>query len=341
MNKYWHQRTRLLSKGTITPSPSFKVKVKGEETEVEFDLDDRDIAERWYSVSPEIISRAMSGYLVHLCKVRREEEGRSDSDNGTITNKLLLVAPALTPPSQQQSPPSPPSPSSPPPLPIYVDPFCGVGQDTISLSKSLTSPPTPHLILTCDMDLNCLLTTSKNLALHNVSRDTVALVWCNSLALLSEITTNFDCSLPPTCTTSEGYKMFKLGPSPLTTSCKNHKSIWSGIPEVSLSPGVSNVLEGVFLSPPWNNTGYYDNGSCGSGVKFSLSSHVRLTSVSGAAVDGVDVVRGWRDKVKKGGWVCAFVPNTWDEVWEDEGNREVYGHVLNGKHKTSAFYVSR
>ena len=52
LNKYWHQRSRLLSKGSITPSPLFNITISSNPQDVTFTLSDSIIAERWYSVSP-------------------------------------------------------------------------------------------------------------------------------------------------------------------------------------------------------------------------------------------------------------------------------------------------
>jgi hypothetical protein len=303
LNKYWHQRSRLLSKGSITPSPLFNITISSNPQDVTFTLSDSIIAERWYSVSPEIISRAMSGYLVHI---------------------------------------SPPAPSSTSPLALYVDPFAGVGQDTVSLSKSLATRSYSHLIFSCDLDLNCLLTTSYNLSLQKVPVDSVVLVWCNSVALARSLPTNFNYSISSSeARTKEGYLLVRFGPQPETSSADNFKSLWSALPLLELTSGNSTEVRGVFLSPPWNNTGFYDRGG---GGRFTLQDDVVIGDGEGGNVTGMNIVDEWRAKVVRGGAVCTFVPNTWDPselqrgASSDGGRTEVYRHLLNGKHKTGCVY---
>ncbi|GMH77346.1 hypothetical protein TrRE_jg4440 [Triparma retinervis] len=291
-----------MSKGSITPSPLFNITISSSPRDVTFALSDSIIAERWYSVSPEIISRAMSGYLVHV---------------------------------------SPPAASSP--LALYVDPFAGVGQDTVSLSKSLAARSSPHVIFSCDLDLNCLLTTSYNLSLQKVPTDSVVLVWCNSVALARSLPTNFDYSVNPSSAearTKEGFRLVRFGPQPETSSADDFKSLWPSLPTLEVTSGASTEVRGVFLSPPWNNTGYYDRGGRG---RFSLQDDVVIKDGEGADVTGMEVVDEWRAKVAKGGAVCTFVPSTWDPTElqrgsSGRGRTEVYRHLLNGKHKTGCVY---
>ena len=65
---------------------------------------------------------------------------------------------------------------------MYLDPFCGVGNDMISLCRSSSSAE--HAVAGCDIDFNCLICASRNLALYGVEEVRAVLVWCDSLVLM-------------------------------------------------------------------------------------------------------------------------------------------------------------
>ena len=93
---------------------------------------------------------------------------------------------------------------------------------------------------------------------------------------------------------------------------------------------------GLFLSPPWNNTGYYKNEEW-TRRKFSLQ-----TDVAVAGMDGFDLVSLALSVVKS---AVVFLPsnvNVGELRREWKGfDCEHYTHKLNRKNKTSAAFLRR
>jgi len=245
--------------------------------------------------------------------------------------------------------------------PIYVDPFCGVGNDLISMSLASTS--TSSTVMGCDIDLNCLLTASKNLALYGVDRERVLLVWCDSVKLLRKLK-DVEGGTLKVCRgeairTEEGYCIFRFGEfgNVLGDLVKEGGGegggrgggvIWNALTEI----GVDIVIDsdensvdmhveyfntaagGLFLSPPWNNTGYYDN-EIWKTREFSLQ-----TDVSVAGMDGFELVELGLNVAKL---AVVFLPaNVFVGELKREWNGyncEHYTHNLNRKNKTGATYL--
>ena len=98
----------------------------------------------------------------------------------------------------------------------------------------------------CDIDLNCLLTTSKNLALYGVERERVLLVWCDSVLLLRELqgaAKKGSEALLKICRnealrTKEGYSIFRFGEATSVLS-----DLVKGV-EGGIDGGVWNALTG-------------------------------------------------------------------------------------------------
>ena len=95
-------------------------------------------------------------------------------------------------------------------------------------------------------------------------------------------------------------------------------------------------MTGVFLSPPWNNTGYYTE-ELWKERKFSLKQDMEVGGLNGLEL--VDLVLEFVESL------VLFLPrNCFDEdvakLAEGGRNVEYYQHELNGKVKTSAAYVS-
>lgn len=270
-------------------------------------------------------------------------------------------------------------------------------------SMSLASTSTSSTVMGCDIDLNCLLTASKNLALYGVDRERVLLVWCDSVKLLRKLK-DVEGGTLKVCRgeairTEEGYCIFRFGEfgnvlgdlvkegggegggrgggviwNALTGELVRFK--YSGIqrtlssiegiqtfrhsdiltPRIAADAraeiGVDIVIDsdensvdmhveyfntaagGLFLSPPWNNTGYYDN-EIWKTREFSLQ-----TDVSVAGMDGFELVELGLNVAKL---AVVFLPaNVFVGELKREWNGyncEHYTHNLNRKNKTGATYL--
>ena len=259
-------------------------------------------------MTPEIISRNMAGYFLH-------------------------VNPA--PASAREA--------------MFLDPFCGVGNDLISLCKAGGSG---HAVAGCDVDFNCLLCASRNLDLYGVEKDRAVLVWCDSTGLMRGLAGGRRLRVGGESRTKEGYRIVRFGKAGDVRGDLvegGGGSVWAGLGEATAVQEDGNEeggyrVAGVFLSPPWNNTGYYTNETWKE-RKFSVKTDIAVGDLDGLEL--VDLALAAAPSA------VVFLPkNCLEEEVQllasgqgpgQEGGREVelYEHELNGKVKTAAAYVRK
>ena len=233
---------------------------------------------------------------------------------------------------------------------VFLDPFCGVGNDLISLCKA---GGTGHAVAGCDVDLNCLLCASRNLELYGVEKDRALLAWCDSTRLLRGLEGGRRLRVGGESRTKEGYRIVKFGDlgdvrGDLVEG--GGGGVWEGLGEATAEAeddrsndgggGVGYRVEGVFLSPPWNNTGYYSEETWKE-RRFSVKTDIAVGGLDGQEL--IDLALAVAPRA------VVFLPkNCLEEEVRllssgQEGEREVefYEHELNGKVKTAAAYISK
>jgi len=248
--KYWSQRARYSLNAAFKITPLTFTIISSHNSPpkpLSFPATDDTILSSWYSITPEAVSHLNAALLL------------------TEPAPLLTEpAPVLTEPVPvlAESTSAPESSPAPPPAPLVVlDPFCGVGRDTISLSLHAI----PTYTIAADLSLPAVLTTSKNLKLYNVPPDSVLLVVGDCVSLMRSMagggstvasSATLREALATSSKTAEGYHVVTCHP-------EQYDYLTPVLPllDLPLSDGDGRTLRDVtrvFLSPPWNNTDYYD-----------------------------------------------------------------------------------
>jgi hypothetical protein len=260
LDKYWSQRSRygspsfLITPLTNSSYTAHSASFAKEEVAVEWGLDDAKVLSSWYSITPEVVSLFNSAYLT---------SARASTTTGELKDDNMTV---------------------------ILEPFTGVGRDTISLS----SPNT--LVIACELSFQSLLTASKNCELEGVRKEGVVFVVGDGVQVMelfagrrnggnsgvngaseernlrhfsdNELLNSFS-------RTAEGYVIVTNQPhlypdiTPLQTIINT--AVTSSNERTGM--GKINKIDKIFLSPPWNNTSYYKYSS--DNFKNGTSSNVK------------------------------------------------------------------